>query len=154
MFFCPQKVEKTPQKVAYLWQLGVFFSSAPTAQNSPELHFRFMNYFIQPSLLESLLPTKLKSQIVEKSYLINTQRHAKKDHEMVFSVKKVQMTNRSTLKCHTYYNISIYVFPSQQPRGGSCQFVAIAEKYFFEISQKIVAVPIIHTQLSLRIPRR
>jgi hypothetical protein len=35
-------LKKTPEKVAYLWQLGVFFSAAPTAQNSPELHFRFI----------------------------------------------------------------------------------------------------------------
>ena len=27
----------------------VFFSAAPTAQNSPGLHFRFINSFIQPS---------------------------------------------------------------------------------------------------------
>ena len=54
--FCAQKFEKTPQKVAYLWQLGVFFlSAATTAPNSSELHFRFMNSFIQSSLLESLL---------------------------------------------------------------------------------------------------
>ena len=39
----------------YLWQLGIFFSSAPPAQNSPELHFRSINLFIQPSLLESLV---------------------------------------------------------------------------------------------------
>jgi hypothetical protein len=31
-----------------------FFSAAQPAQNSPELHFRFLNSFIQPSLLESL----------------------------------------------------------------------------------------------------
>ena len=55
-FFCPQKVEKPPQKVAYLWQLGVFFlSAALIAQNSPELHFRFINSFIQSSLQRSLL---------------------------------------------------------------------------------------------------
>ena len=36
--------------------VGSFFlSAAPTAQNSPELHFRFINYFIQSSLLRSLL---------------------------------------------------------------------------------------------------
>ena len=29
----------------------VFFSAAPTAQNSPELHFRFTNSFIQSSLI-------------------------------------------------------------------------------------------------------
>jgi hypothetical protein len=33
-----KKLKKTPQKVAYLWQLGVVvFSAAPTAQNSAEL---------------------------------------------------------------------------------------------------------------------
>ena len=32
-----------------------FFSAALHAQNSPELHFRFINSFIQPSLLESVL---------------------------------------------------------------------------------------------------
>ena len=31
-----------------------FFSASPTAQNSPELHFRFINSFIQLSLLRSL----------------------------------------------------------------------------------------------------
>jgi hypothetical protein len=50
-----KKLKKTPQKVAYLWQLGVVvFSVAPTVQNSPELHFRFINYFIQSSLLWSV----------------------------------------------------------------------------------------------------
>ena len=34
-----------------------FFSAAPTAQNSPELHFRFINYFIQPSRVGSLIRT-------------------------------------------------------------------------------------------------
>ena len=32
-----------------------FFSAALTAQNSPELHFRFINHFIQSSLLRSLI---------------------------------------------------------------------------------------------------
>ena len=30
------------------------FSAAPTAQNSPELNFRFLNSFIQPSRVGSL----------------------------------------------------------------------------------------------------
>ena len=38
---CPQKVEKTSQKSCILtygsWEF--FFSAAPTAHNSPELHF-------------------------------------------------------------------------------------------------------------------
>jgi hypothetical protein len=47
-------MKKPPQKVAYLLQLTsweVFFSAAPTAQNSSELYFRFINSFIQPSLV-------------------------------------------------------------------------------------------------------
>ena len=32
-----------------------FFSAAPTVQNSPELHFRFINSFIQPSRVGSLV---------------------------------------------------------------------------------------------------
>ena len=34
--------------------LVFLFSAALTSQNSPELHFRFMNSFIQPSSVESL----------------------------------------------------------------------------------------------------
>ena len=41
-----------------------FFSAAPTAQNSPELQFRFINSFIQLSLLRSLL-------VVERKELLN-----------------------------------------------------------------------------------
>ena len=33
----------------------IFFSAAPTAQNSPELHFRFIHSFIQPSLVGSIV---------------------------------------------------------------------------------------------------
>ena len=56
-FFDHKKLKKTPQKVAHNWPKGVFFfSAAPTAQTSPELHFRFMNSFIQSSLVRSLLP--------------------------------------------------------------------------------------------------
>ena len=54
-YCCPQKAGKPPLKVGYLWQLGVFFLKAPTAQNSPEFHFCFINSFIQPSRVISLL---------------------------------------------------------------------------------------------------
>ena len=61
MFFCPQKVKKTTPKSCILMAVGRgFFSAAPTAQNSPELHFRFINSFIQPYLVESLPGTDLE----------------------------------------------------------------------------------------------
>ena len=36
----------------------LFFSAAPTAPNSPELHFRFINSFIQQSCVEYLCSTE------------------------------------------------------------------------------------------------
>ena len=38
----------------YMAVWSFFFSAAPPTQNSPELHFRFTNFSIQLSLLESL----------------------------------------------------------------------------------------------------
>ena len=65
------KLKKTPQKVVYLWQLEVFFSAAPPAQNSAELHFRFINLSIQPSLLGSLTTTIVVQCIhVKKEILV------------------------------------------------------------------------------------
>ena len=37
-----------------------FISAAPTAQNSSELHFRFINSFIQPSRVGSLIVANSK----------------------------------------------------------------------------------------------
>ena len=53
--FLPTKSWKNHLKKLHTygcWE--VFFSAASTAQNSPELHFRFINSFIQSSLLRSL----------------------------------------------------------------------------------------------------
>jgi hypothetical protein len=66
-------LKKPPQKVAYLWQLEVFFSAAPTAQNSPELHFRFIDSFIQPSLVGSLITGKFKNPNVLGKILLQLQ---------------------------------------------------------------------------------
>jgi hypothetical protein len=45
-----------------------FFSAAPTAINSPELHFRFINSPIQSSVLKSVVETKQpKRQDFQKS---------------------------------------------------------------------------------------
>ena len=56
-YFDHKKLKKPPPKVAYLWQLGGFFSVDSTAQNNPELHFHFINSFIQPSRVGSLFVT-------------------------------------------------------------------------------------------------
>ena len=61
IFFCPQKNDKTSPKSSILMAAGSFFSSAaPTAENSPELHFRLINSIIQSSLVGSLLGTDLE----------------------------------------------------------------------------------------------
>ena len=56
-FYDHKKLKKTPQKVAHNRLRPFFFSAASTAQNCPELHFRFINSFIQSSLLRSLVIT-------------------------------------------------------------------------------------------------
>jgi hypothetical protein len=69
--FAHKNLKKPPQKVAYLWQLRVFFSAAPTAQNSPELHFRFINSFIPPSLVGSLLLYMKKDQMYNRKLFLS-----------------------------------------------------------------------------------
>ena len=46
-----------PKKLLTHGSWEVFFSAAPPAQNSPELHFRFISFSMQLSLLESLVYT-------------------------------------------------------------------------------------------------
>ena len=44
--------------------------AAPTAQNSQELHFRFINSFIQPSHVGSLATTRVLKRHVHVFFLI------------------------------------------------------------------------------------
>ena len=60
-FFDHKKLKKSPQKVAHNRPRPFFFSAAPTAQNCPELHFRFIDSFIKPSHLGSLITTNCKN---------------------------------------------------------------------------------------------
>ena len=54
--FLPTKSSKNHlKKLLTYGSWEFYFSAAPTAQNSPELYFRFINSFIQPSLVGSLL---------------------------------------------------------------------------------------------------
>jgi hypothetical protein len=48
-------MKKHPKKLHTYGSREVFFSAAPTAKISQELHLRFINYFIQPSLVGSLI---------------------------------------------------------------------------------------------------
>ena len=58
IFFCPQKVERNTSKSCILMaNVWVFFSAVPNAQNSPELHIRFINSPIQSSVLKSVITT-------------------------------------------------------------------------------------------------
>ena len=55
LHLCTKSLENHPKKLHTYGSCEFFFSAASTAQNSPELHFRFMNSFIQPSLVGSLV---------------------------------------------------------------------------------------------------
>ena len=54
VFFDHQKLKKHPKKLHTYGSWEFFFLCSPDALNSPELHFRFINSFIQSSLLRSL----------------------------------------------------------------------------------------------------
>ena len=57
-----------PKKLHTYGSWDFFFSAAPTAQNSPELHFRFINSPIQSSVLKYVVETKQpKRQDFQKS---------------------------------------------------------------------------------------
>ena len=76
-FFAHKKLKKPPQKVLYLWQLGGFFLCSPDCPKQPRTSFPFYNFFIQPSLLESLVSflinfdsiVRLESRLFILSYL-------------------------------------------------------------------------------------
>ena len=86
--FAHKKLKKPPQKVAYLWQLGGFFSATLTAQNSPEFHFRFINSFIQSSLLGLRVQTFPSPQV-------HLYYHALKSNFHKFAQEYVFTKNRS-----------------------------------------------------------
>ena len=55
LFFDLENIKKKhPKKLDTYDSWEFFFSAALTAQNSPELHFCFINSFIRPSRVESL----------------------------------------------------------------------------------------------------
>ena len=60
-----------------------FFSAAPTAQNSPELHFRFINSFIQPTRVGSLLG--VHPQILANQLTLSQPRGADYAHQIILA---------------------------------------------------------------------
>ena len=68
--FCGQKNLKNTPKSCILMDIGsCCFFTAPTAQNSQEFHFRFINSFIQPSLVRSLSVSKVWSSGVYNCFI-------------------------------------------------------------------------------------
>ena len=68
--FALKKLKKTPQKVAYLWQLGgFFFSAAPTAQNSPELHFCFIKKIFYTTISSRISGYKVLGRSLKQYWL-------------------------------------------------------------------------------------
>ena len=57
-----KKLKKTPQKCCFLMAVGSFFSAVLPAQNSPEVHFYFINSPIHSSVLKSVLGISLAGQ--------------------------------------------------------------------------------------------
>ena len=70
LFLSTKSWKNYPQKLHTYGSWEVFFSAAPPAQNSPELHFRFIIFFIQPSLLKSLSTLhSLQNDFAEFSFI-------------------------------------------------------------------------------------
>jgi hypothetical protein len=85
-----------PQKLHTYGSWEFFFSAALTAQNSPEIHFHFINYFIQPSLLESLVRAITPRRLTLGCVLINifSSRCAKKDPKECFDNREKNGINK------------------------------------------------------------
>ena len=69
LIFSPSKSWKNIPKSCF--QLGVFFSASQTAQNSQELHFRFMNSYIQPTGFTGTFPRNQDAKVKLKSELVS-----------------------------------------------------------------------------------
>ena len=69
--FAHKKLKKHPKKLHTYSSWEVFFSAASPAQNSPELYFRFINFFIQPSLLESLITPKYTLNVLKQAWFFH-----------------------------------------------------------------------------------
>ena len=55
--YFPKKLKNPPKKVAHNRHRPFFFLCSPTAQNSPEVHFRSINSPIHSSVLKSVIET-------------------------------------------------------------------------------------------------
>jgi hypothetical protein len=74
-----------------------FFSAAPTAQNSPELHFRFINSFIQPSLVGSLILIEILMEIRTANFWMTI-------IESCVMNEEFSLTNKIALKTPKFHN--------------------------------------------------
>jgi hypothetical protein len=69
LFFALENIKKNhPKKLNTYGSWEFFFSAAPTAPNSPELHFRFINSFIQPFLVGSLVQQQTHPNVMTNMF--------------------------------------------------------------------------------------
>ena len=76
LFFDIENIEKPPQKVAYLWQLGVFYLCSPDCPKQPKSSFPFCKLFytIVSSKVSGL--TLLIKQAPLNDYLVGSNRYS------------------------------------------------------------------------------
>ena len=66
--FCLQKLKKTHQKVAYLWQFGVFFLCSPDCPKQPRTSFSFYNLFYTTISCRISATWQPKKRIIVKAH--------------------------------------------------------------------------------------
>ena len=97
----------------------VFFSAASTAQNSPELHFRFINTPIQSSVLESVIwPLPSLSQLLVLTFdTVFTGAYLFLSERMGGTDKTLKMLSNSLLNLQNtleiYFLIPLKVFKAK-----------------------------------------
>ena len=79
------------------------FWGAPTAQNSPELHFRFINSFLQPSRVGSLLCTNDPSFWQDYNSRLRTQALGISSVAFTRSISIIAASTKMLLTCQACF---------------------------------------------------
>ena len=124
----PLDLKSKKERPGYNGSWEFFFSAAPTAQNSPEFHFRFINSFIQSSLLGLRVQTFPSPQV-------HLYYHALKSNFHKFARENVFTNNRSrrSLFCMITYAI-FWKTKSVTKSRVHCDFINLSKLSFYLIS--------------------